>query len=784
MKMQRDQMKSAAVYPSQLPFSQSPLRNRTPMMRPLLRLRFWIVCLGLLVWATLIVGKLFWLQVMRHQEFVEKAEKQQQHTFEVAPRRGVLYDRNLRELAMTVQAESVFAVPSEIEDKKAVAHALAQVVHVRNDNSPVDSWTGEDQILARLNASRGFAWVARRLSPEIAAKVKTLNLKGVYFQKEFQRFYPDNEIAAQVLGYVGIDDNGLGGMEQKFDASLHGAPGRMYAAVDARRHVMGSTEREPQSGDNLVLTIDENIQFIAEKALDAAMARTQAKNGTVVIQDVHTGQILALAIRPTFNPNDFRHTTPALLRNHAVSDVYEPGSTFKLVTYAAALDEHIVTPDDKIDCQGGAITFNGRTIHDDKSDHYGVITVDEALQHSSDVAAVKLALRMGSDHFYSYIHNFGFGVKSGVELPGETRGLLRIPAHWGSTSIGSIAIGQEVAVTPLQLVSMVSTIANGGVYLPPHVLMATQGKDGKITARAGSAMTKLVAQPFHPGEEMPNPLPQGAHRVLSTLASAQMRKMMEDVVLYGTGSNAQLNGYSAGGKTGTAQKIDPATRAYSKTMHVASFAGIAPVNNPVIAVAVILDEPHGGGDTYYGGAASAPVFSQVAQETLEYLNVPHDMDVLPPGAKKKKLTVHDQEPVQEETTDVSAMMAAIRDLPADDPLREAVANAHSAQQPAKPKATIEAVQAKNLGKPEDSAVSDQSAEAMPAAPQLVTVAMPEGKMVKVPALVGMPVRQVVEQAALAGLTLQVQGRGLVRSQEPEAGTQVQAGTQITVHCAR
>ncbi|HEY9126094.1 MAG TPA: penicillin-binding protein, partial [Acidobacteriaceae bacterium] len=240
------------MYPLQSPFSQSPLRNRAQASRPLLRMRFWIVALGLLVWAALIVSKFFWLQIMRHQEFVEKAEKQQQHTFEVAPRRGVLYDRNLRELAMTVQADSVFAVPSEIEDKKAAAHTLAQLVHVRDENSPVDAWTSEDQILARLNASRGFAWVARRLSPATAAQVKALKLKGVYFQKEFQRFYPDNEIAAQVLGYVGVDDNGLGGMEQKFDKSLHGAPGRMFAAVDARRRVMGSTEREPQPGDNLV----------------------------------------------------------------------------------------------------------------------------------------------------------------------------------------------------------------------------------------------------------------------------------------------------------------------------------------------------------------------------------------------------------------------------------------------------------------------------------------------------------------------------------------------------
>jgi cell division protein FtsI (penicillin-binding protein 3) len=733
---------------------------------PLLRLRYWLVCLGLLVWTALIISKLFWLQVLRHREFVEKAQKQQQHTFEVAPRRGVLYDRNLRELAMTVQADSVFAVPSEIDDKKTTVHELAQIVHIGSSGSPVDAWTSEDQIAARVNASRGFAWIARRLTPEAAAKVKALNLKGIYFQKEFQRFYPDSEVAAQVLGYVGLDDNGLGGMEQKFDSRLHGQPGRMYAAMDARRHVMGSTEREPEPGENLVLSIDEQIQFMAEKALDAAMERTHAANGTVVVQDVHTGQILALAIRPTFDPNDFRHTTPQLLRNHAVSDVYEPGSTFKLVTYASAIDQHVVTPDDKIDCQGGAITFNGRTIHDDKSDHYGVITVHEALEHSSDVAAVKLALKMGPDHFYQYIRSFGFGSRSGLELPGETRGLLRSPPKWGSTSIGSIAIGQEIGVTPLQLVSMVSTIANGGVYLAPHVVMP--------------AAAPLTAHPFHAGEDLPDPLPADSHRVISTMSAAEMRKMMEGVVLYGTGRQAQLNGYSSGGKTGTAQKIDPVTHTYSKTMHVASFAGIAPINSPVIAVAVVLDDPKGGGVSYYGGAASAPVFAQVAQQTLEYLGVPHDIDLHPPHSQAKP-SPGDIEPQQEHTGDVNALIAALNDLPSDDPLREAVDSARSAAlsktSPASNKTpTKEVAPAAIDPSPQNSeTVAEVEKIAVPAAPP---------NTIQVPSLIGMPVRQVVEQVASAGLNLQVLGRGLVRSQEPPAGSPVQPGTEIVVHCAR
>ena len=321
--------------------------------------------------------------------------------------------------------------------------------------------------------------------------MKALNLKGIYFQKEFKRFYPDNQIAAQVLGYVGIDDNGLGGLEEEFNDDLHGTPGRMLTALDARRHVLGSTERDPLPGENLVLTIDENIQFMAERALDRNMERTHALNGTVIVQDPHTGQILALAMRPTFNPNDFRHANSSLLRDHAVSDVYEPGSTFKLVAYSAALEEHVTTPDAMIDTQGGQINVAGRIVHDDRdainyeSRFHNVISTTQALEQSSDVAAIKLAERMGPDRFYQYIHSFGFGERTGIELPAETRGLLKPPRRWNPTTIGSIPMGQEIGVTPLQLITMASTIANGGMYLPPHILSQSSGEaeNGQLVAR-------------------------------------------------------------------------------------------------------------------------------------------------------------------------------------------------------------------------------------------------------------------------------------------------------------
>jgi cell division protein FtsI (penicillin-binding protein 3) len=649
------------------------------------------------------------------------------------------------------------------------------------------------------------------VTPEVAAGVKALPIKGIYFQKEFQRFYPDNEIAAQVLGYVGLDDNGLGGLEQKFEPQLHGVPGRIYyTAMDAHRRVLGSSEHDPEPGQNLVLTIDENIQFLAERTLDHAMQKTQAANGTVVVQDVHTGQILALAIRPTFNPNQFRRTTPELLRNHAVSDVYEPGSVFKLVTYSAALEQHVATPDDMIDCQGGKITLAGRVIHDDKGEHFGVITVHEALAHSSDVAAVKLALKVGPDRFYQYVRDFGFGSRTGAEMPGETRGLLRPVNKWSGSSIGSIAIGQEVAVTPLQLVSMVSTIANGGVYLPPRVLLPGQvdhlasGQSGSTPQASPAAQqAPLRASPFKPGGDLPNPLPAGAHRVLSELTAAQMRKMMEGVVLYGTGKGAQLNGYSSGGKTGTAQKIDPATHLYSKTMHIASFAGIAPVNNPVIAVAVILDNPKG---QYYGAAVSAPVFAEVAQQVLEYLGVPHDIDVRPPRVPSKSDAPVTEDDAGEPASDINALYAAANDLPSDDPLRggsqdtlraganqtgtanQSGAGGQPAAQPSSPtvdaKTRPDSKQTVSTASPNAASSPPSPASQQAKAPGQTTVVVTEAKRLQVPSLIGLPVRKVIETAAAAGLEVQITGNGTVREQAPAPGTMVAPGTQIVVRCGR
>jgi len=754
------------------------------------RLRvIWIVGI-FAVWAGLIGLRLTWLQVIRHHEFVERAAKQQQRTFEVAPRRGVLYDRNLHELAMTVLADSIYAVPSEIGDARpATAAALAQIVHI----DPTDSFTSSQQILARFNASRNFAWVARKQDPELINKVKALNLKGVYVQKEFKRFYPDNQMASEVLGYVGLDDNGLGGLEQNFDEDLHGTPGHMLTALDARRHVLGSEESEPLPGENLVLTLDANIQFMAEQALDRNMERTHALNGTVVVQDPHTGQILALAIRPTFNPNDFRHTTTELLRDRAVSDVYEPGSTFKPVTYAAALEEKAITPDTVVDCGGGQLNIAGHTVHDAPGEHFGMTPAWKALAVSSNVCAIRVGQRVGQDRLYKYIRAFGFGDRTGIELPAETRGLLEPLKRWGPASMGAIPMGQEVAVTPVQIITMVSTIANGGVYLPPHILLkSTELMKGD---------PKLMPAAFHPESSLPDPLPEGSHRVISEMTAAEMRKMMQDVVLIGTAHHAvHLNGYSAAGKTGTAQKIDPATHTYSKTKFVASFVGFAPVNNPAIAVAVITDSPDH--SMHMGAQASAPVFQELAQQILEYLGVPHDQEMQPQAelAKNQVPVVEDDQP-EENEADLNALFAAVNDLPADDPLRAPQQNPAQAAPVAKGAAPVSVaanteppvhtaspstVFAETITpKPVDMPAPTPPMPASSPAPVVNgSVIVNAGKKVAVPSLVGQPVRSAIEQAGVAGLGVQVLGTGIAREQAPAAGTMVPVGTEIVVRFTR
>ena len=698
----------------------------------------------LVLWALAIAGRLVQLQVLDFGEFTQRAQRQQQRSIEVAPRRGVIYDRNGHELAMSIEVDSVFAVPGEIPDQATAAGLLAKVLGA----DPAD-------IEARLKSSRAFAWIARKLDADTADRIRALNLRGIYFQKESRRFYPKRELAAQALGYVGMDDEGLGGLERAYDARLRGKPGSMIITMDAKRRWFGRVERQPESGDNLVLTIDEKIQYIAERELEAAMQRTHAAAGTVVVENPRTGEILALANRPTFNPNTFRTADPQALSDRAVSDVYEPGSTFKVVTLAGALDQGLTRPDEVVDCQMGSITIAGRKIHDHKP--YGDLTVAQVLAKSSDVGAIKVGLRLGDQRFDHYIRAFGFGSQTGIELPGETRGIARPVSRWSKVSIGAISMGQEIGVSAVQLTAMISAIANDGVWVAPRIVAGT------------TPPGPLQPVAFHPAQQ---------RRVISTLTAAEMKKMMMGVVMPGgTGPRAMLDGYTVAGKTGIAQKADPATHTYSKSKYVASFAGFAPVNNPAVTIVVILDSPVG---EHEGGEVAAPVFQRIAKQVLAYLNVPQD--VVPSNLEARR-----------------ALLAASRVRDEDmaegatDRLEEAADSAEATSQPAdpgpQPLAQAASPQwapvAAKPGSPPPPQARVQPPAPVPASPtQGGTVIMNVESGVLVPSVVGLPLREAIEAAARAGLEIDASGSGIAREQSPPAGSRIPAGARIAVRFSR
>jgi cell division protein FtsI (penicillin-binding protein 3) len=707
--------------------------------------RLYIFAALLFVWILVICFRLVRLQVVKYGDFVQRAQRQQNRTIPVQPRRGNIYDRNGYALAMSIDVDSVFAVPSEVHDQETTAVILGRVL----DMAP-------QEIVARLQSNRNFAFIKRKIDEETANRVRELNLRGIYFRKEPKRFYPKRELAAQVLGYVGMDDEGLGGLERQFDDDLRGIPGQELISIDARRKWFSRVEKPPDPGQNLVLTIDQTIQYIAEKELDQGMADTKAIAGTVVVENPRTGEILALVNRPTFNPNVFNSVPTEALKNRAVSDIYEPGSVFKIVTYSAAIDQHVVTPDDKVDCQHGSINVFGMQIHDHES--LGVITIAEALAHSSDVAAIKVGMKLGDQRLYHYIHDYGFGQQTGIELPGETRGMAKPVNRWSKVSIGAISMGQEIGVTPLQTISLVSTIANDGVYTPPRIVAGELPPD-----------SKALPVVFHPAQQ---------HRVVTTMTAAQMKKMMEGVVLFGTARRAILEGYTIAGKTGTAQKVDPQTGVYSKTKYVASFIGFTPVNTPAITIAVILDSPAG---LHQGGQVCAPVFKRIAQQVLEYLHVPHDLDVktaqrqtLLATAKDSDLTDESPDhlgtPVQDDTTNAkSATASATQPANVSQPVPTAEAKAASTA-PAQPAATTTQIQ---------TGTASLTAQPAPAAPN-GTVILDVDSGTVVPSFLGKPLRSAVEIAQQSGLEINAIGSGIAREQWPAPGSRLTSGEHITV----
>ncbi len=650
-------------------------------------------------WIVAVLARLSYLQLYRYSDYLARAQRQQQRVIPVTPKRGILYDRNGHELAMSVAMDAAYADPADVSDTHMVAQLVSRVVGA----SP-------DEIEARLADSKHFARLASRITPEQAARIDALGLRGVYTGKENHRFYPHHSLAAHVIGYVDVDEHGIAGIEYSLDKEIRFRPGHMLVVSDGRQRWVENTDPGADQGANVVLALDENIQYIVEKELAATIARTHARSGVIIVQDPNSGDILALASWPTFDLNSPAAVPDDAHMDRAITAAYEPGSTFKLITMAAAISEGVARPEEVVDCQMGSILVAGRLIHDWHP--FGQLTVAGILAHSSDVGAIKIALRLGAPRFYQYIRALGFGQPTGIELPGENRGIVRRVENWGASSIGSLAMGQEISANSLQIITAVSATANGGTLYRPRVVREI--RRGDAVQLAGT--------------------PEGKH-VLDGRTAATLRQMMEGVILEGTGRQAALNGYSVAGKSGTAQKIDPATGRYSRTQYVASFVGFAPVNNPVVSVLVTLDSPVG---PHHGGDVSGPAFRRIAEQVLAYLDVPHDLPVIPEAqwaARHRKETE-----VSESESDFQFAQAETVDVKKPSP--------------------------------------DVAPGPAP------TVAFSDGRSISVPQLTGQTVRSVTESCSRLGLTPVLVGTGIAVEQSPPAGTQVPRGTRITVRFGR
>ena len=659
-------------------------------------------------WMLIVCARLVYLQFSQHENLANRARQQQQNEIETAPERGELLDRQERQLARSVQTVSLFLDPDGIDTATLDRNAREVSKTLSLKQSELTKQFREAQ-----TEKRRFVWIARRLDAELGNKVVAMNLPGIHAQLEPKRYYPNGPLAAHILGYVGLDGQGLGGVEQFYNSEISGEPGQLFVEKDAYGKPYESYEIASKPGQTVVLTIDQSIQYQAEQALQAAVQRTRAKSGTAIVLDPRSGEILALANAPTFDPNKVSEAKPETRSNWALQNIYEPGSTFKVVAFSAALEKKLVTPDDRIDCQMGAITVAGRVVHDHKP--FGLLTISEALAKSSNVAAIKLGIRVGDPAMYDYIRRFGFGSRTGIELPGETAGIVRKLERWQPSSIGSIAMGQEVGVTPVQMVAAFGALANDGVRMAPHLIREVRNAGGTVVYRA---------QPEQ-------------RRVISADTAIALRGMLEGVTLHGTAKAAQLDGYSAAGKTGTAQKIDPKTRSYSATKHVASFVGFAPVSNPQVVIIVVIDEPAG---AYHGGDVAAPVFREVAEQILPILGVMPDIEV----------------------KSAPDLIAEVKESPE----QAAKVREQQAQNEQERKATMPTVDS-NGGKAGE-----------------VVYAVASRKAMLMPDLRGRSVRDVARTCSQLGLQVEARGEGKVLKQSPAAGTEVSTGQLVYIDFGR
>ncbi len=558
-----------------------------------LKVRMVLVSLLFLGYGSILIGRLIYLQIYKHEEYLAQSEKQYKKTVEIATGRGNIFDRNGNPLAINIDVESVFVNPKDILDRRNTIQVLSSTLNLK-----------PKYISKKIKSNKQFVWIQRKCDLNRTEKLKQLGLEGVGFFKESKRFYPKRQLAASTLGFVGLDNQGLAGVEHYQHALLKGTIIRQLVEKDARgRYLPKRGWGDPLYSQNkdIVLTIDEVIQFIAEQELKNQVKLYGAKKGLAVVMNPNNGELLAMATLPEFNPNHYSAYPKDNWRNDIVSGAFEPGSIFKPILASAALEEGLAKSNDIFFCENGQYRLGNTVIGEAANHKFGWLTLKNIIAKSSNIGAIKIAQELGEKNFYSYLTKFGFGKKLGIDLPGEATGTLRPLKKWSKLSLASVSFGQEISTTPLQMIAAISTIANGGYLVRPYV-------------------TKTILKSGKPWKSKSF---EKIYRVLSEETSQQMIDVLQTVVSEGTGKKASIKGFKVAGKTGTAQKIDPATKGYSKTAYVASFIGFVPANKPKLAILVMIDEPQ---KSHWGGEVAAPVFREIARKTLRYLNIPSSND--------------------------------------------------------------------------------------------------------------------------------------------------------------
>ncbi len=572
------------------------------------RIRIMIIAGFFACFFIAIAIRMFSLQILQHDRLVKLAEKQHNKTVSLTPARGGIFDRNGAPLAVSLDMDSLYAEPKRIRDHEGTAAALATHLGVNRH-----------EILKKLSTGKGFVWLERRIAPDVAARIKSLRLAGIGFVKESKRFYPNFEMASHVLGFTGLDPKGLEGIEKRYDSTIMGSTGFLVTERDAlgrNVELKSAVIREAMPGKSIVLTLDKNIQYLAEKELAKAVTENGAKSGIAVVAEPSTGKILAMANYPTFNPNSYSRYSTFQLRNKSVADSFEPGSTFKIFLMASAIEEKVARVGDIYNCENGKYRIQGRTINDDHP--HGRISVAEILKYSSNIGSAKIGFKLGEERYHRYLKAFGFGEKTGIDLPAETSGMLRPLSRWYGTDLAAISFGQGVSVSAIQLVTAVSAIANGGVIMRPYLV-------DRINDESGREIQKFQ--------------PQLLRRAISAESARVVTGMMEGVVKEGgTGTKAAIEGIRVAGKTGTAEKVDSVTKGYSRTKRTASFIGFVPADNPQLTILVVIDEPSG---SKYGGVVAAPAFREIAVNSLGYIK---GSGIGVPNAEKSRLQVKSSAP--------------------------------------------------------------------------------------------------------------------------------------------